>query len=289
MRQTRIIGACEPEMNADPGVNATVIILVHNTPDLLLQCLHGFSESLLNKNWQIIVVDNGSDMDVCPIVAQAFRGVDVIRSERNLGFAAGNNLGLRAAKGEFIFLVNSDVIATGETFESLIGSFQSDSRLGAISPGLLTAQGEPQAFAFGGAMSPRYLIRRGIRSVLGLKPLHDWAEKEPLDVEWVSAACICVRRKAVEEVGELDETFPLYFEDVDWCTRMRACGWKIVYNPRLKVIHLGGASPPDGTANRQELYYRSLLLFYEKHYGRFWKLLIGAFLAVYRMMAARRL
>jgi GT2 family glycosyltransferase len=250
--------------------------------------LRGFSESLRNKGWQIIVVDNGSDKDVRPIVEEKFHGVDVIRSERNLGFAAGNNLGLHAAKGECIVLVNSDVLASGETLESLVGLLQSDSKLGAMSPGLLTAQGEPQAFAFGGAMSPFYLIRRGIRSVLGLGPLHNWAAKEPLNVEWVSAACVCIRRKTIEEVGELDERFPLYFEDVDWCTRMRASGWKIVYNPRLKVIHLGGASHPAGTVNRQDLYYRSLLLFYEKHYGRCWKFMIGAFLTVYRMMTSRR-
>jgi GT2 family glycosyltransferase len=275
-------------MTGNAEVRAAVIILVHNTPDLLLQCLRGFYESLRNKNWQIIVVDNGSEKDVRSIIEGEFRGVDVIRSEHNLGFAAGNNLGPKSAKRDFVILVNSDVIASGDTLESLVRSLQSESQVGAMSPGLLTAQGESQAFAFGSKMTPAYLVRRGARSVLGLGPLHNWSTTEPLNVEWVSAACLCVRRKVIEEIGGLDERFPLYFEDVDWCARMRTAGWKVVYNPLLKVTHLGGASNPSGTEDRSSLYYRSLLLFYEKHYGRGWSLLIRACLAVYRMLVILR-
>jgi N-acetylglucosaminyl-diphospho-decaprenol L-rhamnosyltransferase len=238
-------------IRTDPNKNAmaTVIVLVHNTPDLLIQCLNGFYDLLRSLDWQIIVVDNGSEIDIRPIIEERFKGVEVIRSEQNLGFAAGNNLGLRAAHGEFVFLVNSDVIARVETIESLIASLKSEPQAGAMSPGLLTANGEPQAFAFGGRMSPAYLLRRGLRAVLGLKPLHDWSAKDPVAVEWVSAACLCVRRRVIEDIGEFDERFPLYFEDVDWCTRMRAAGWKIVYNPRFTVTHLGGASRPDGRAD----------------------------------------
>ena len=276
-----------PETNIDPDVMATVIILAHNTPDLVLQCLQSFYDTLQNRNWQIIVVDNDSEKDLRPLIEGKFVGVEVIRSDRNRGFAAGNNLGLRAAKGGFIILMNSDVIARAEVLASLVGLMESESRVGATSPGLLTAEGKPQAFAFGAETSPGYMIRRGVRSFLGLGSLHNWSVKEPLEVAWVSAACLCVRKKAIDEIGELDERFPLYFEDADWCMRMRAAGWRIIYNPRLQVTHLGGASQPD-TADRSELYYRSLLLFCEKHYGRSWKLLIRALLVVYRMLMAFR-
>jgi GT2 family glycosyltransferase len=272
----------------DGGVPATVLVLVYNTPGLLIQCLQSFYDALLKRGWQFLVVDNGSDEDVRPILGTRFPAVDVIRSQQNLGFAAGNNLGLRAAKGECVILINSDVIARAEVLESLADSMRSDPRLGAMSPGLFTAEGEPQAFAFGDETSPVYLVRRGLRSVLGLGPMHDWSAKDPLEVGWVSAACLCVRRKTIEEIGELDERFPLYFEDVDWCLRMRAAGWKIIYNPRLHVRHLGGASQPGGSIDRRELYYRSLLLFCEKHYGRGWKLLIRMLLLVYRTLAANR-
>ncbi len=281
-------GARESRRQGNGGVPATVLILVRNTPGLLVQCLQSFYDALLKKGWQFIVVDNGSEEDVRPMLRTGFPAVEVIRSEQNLGFAAGNNLGLRAAKGECVILINSDVIAPADVLESLADTMRSDLRLGAMSPGLFTAHGEPQAFAFGDAASPAYLVLRGVRSILGLGPMHNWSVKDPLEAEWVSAACLCVRRKTIEETGELDERFLLYFEDVDWCLRMRAAGWKIIYNPRLRVTHLGGATRLDGSIDRRKLYHRSLLLFCEKHYGRGWKLLIQMLLLVYRALAAIR-
>ncbi len=273
--------------NKRMDVKATIIVLAYNTPDLVLQCLRNFNDTLIGRNWQIIVVDNGSAADLRPRIQGNFDGVDLIRSERNRGFAAGNNLGLRAAKGEFVILMNSDIIARADVLEALIESMQLDPQSGAMSPRLLTAKGEPQAFAFGAETSPGYMIRRGMRSVLGLGSMHDWSVKEPIDVAWASAACLCVRRSVIESVGGLDERYPLYFEDADWCMRIRAAGWRVIYNPHLQVTHLGGASQPD-TADRSELYYRSLLLFCEKHYGRGWKLVIRALLVVYRVLSTLR-
>jgi cellulose synthase/poly-beta-1,6-N-acetylglucosamine synthase-like glycosyltransferase len=142
------------ETNCDPAVPATVVVLVYNTPDLLARCLRSFCEACPAKGWQIIVVDNGSDVDMRPSIDGRFDGVESIRSERNLGFAAGNNLGLRRAKGEFVVLMNSDVLARAEVLESLVEAMRKAPRAGAMSPGLHTAQGKPQAFAFGADNSP---------------------------------------------------------------------------------------------------------------------------------------
>jgi N-acetylglucosaminyl-diphospho-decaprenol L-rhamnosyltransferase len=274
--------------NSDPRVPVTIIVLVYNTLDLLLQCLQSFFEACRTQGWQIIVVDNGSEEDVRSAIDGKFRGVEVIRSERNLGFAAGNNLGLRNAKGEFVILMNSDVIAGPETLEDLVSSLKQEPQAGAMSPGLLTARGEPQAFAFGSDPSPGYLIKRGMRFLLGLGSFHDWAMQKSLDVDWVSAACICVRAIVIQGVGGLDDRFPLYFEDADWCMRMRSAGWKVIYNPQLRVIHLGGSSKPRGSAGRRDLYYQSLLLFCGKHYGRCWNLILRILLTVYRLLTTIR-
>jgi N-acetylglucosaminyl-diphospho-decaprenol L-rhamnosyltransferase len=263
----------------------TVIILVYNTPDLLIECLQGFYNSVRAAGWQVLVIDNGSDKDIRPLIHDKFDGVDVIRSERNLGFSGGNNLGLGRAQGEFLILMNSDVAARPEMLQGLVEELRKNPRVGAMSPGLRTAAGEPQAYAFGNAVTPCYLIRRGIRRILGLGSIHNWATKEPIDVDWVSAACICVRRSVIEEVGNLDERFPLYFEDADWGMRMRAAGWRVVYNPLLQVTHLGGASQQGGRAKSKNLYYRSLLLFCEKHYGAGWKFILRTLLSLYQLLA----
>ncbi len=279
---------CGDKTTIDTSIPATVIILAYNTPDLLLRCLRSFYDGIHSRGWQIIVVDNGSDEDIRPLTAGRFDAVEVIRSECNLGFAAGNNLGLRRAKGDFVILINSDVIARAETLESLVSSLSEVRQAAAMSPGLLAADGSPQAFAFGLGASPGYLIRRGVCSILGFGALHDWSIEELMEVEWVSAACLCVRRNVVQQIGELDERFPLYFEDTDWCMRMRAAGWKVLYNPQLTVIHLGGATEPHRSVQRQDLYYRSLVLFCGKHYGRLWQYLIRALLLPYRGLIALR-
>ncbi len=277
------------ETASNPHATVTVIILAYNTPDLLVQCLQGFFDSCSAMGWQIIVVDNGSEEEISAVMDGKFDGVDVIRSERNLGFAGGNNIGLLKAKGEFVILMNSDVIAQAETLASLVEAIRADPRIGAMSPGLLTAEGKPQAFAFGSQVTPGYLMRRAVRRMLRLGYAHDWAVQEPIDVGWVSAACICVRRRVIEEIGNFDERFPLYFEDTDWGLRMIAAGWRVVYNPLLHVMHLGGASQVRGPATRGNLYYRSLLLFCEKHYGARWKFVLQPLLSLYRMLARTKL
>jgi N-acetylglucosaminyl-diphospho-decaprenol L-rhamnosyltransferase len=273
------------EIPNNPSPPVTVIILAYNTPELLVRCLQGFYVSCHEMGWQTIVVDNGSEEEIGSVIDARFDGIEVIRSERNLGFAGGNNIGLLKAKGEFVILMNSDVMAQAEILVSLVEAVRADPRIGAMSPGLLTAAGKPQAFAFGSQITPGYLIRRAIRRLLGLGYVHDWSIRKPIDVGWVSAACICVRRRTIEEVGDLDERFPLYFEDADWGLRMGSSGWRVVYNPLLRVTHLGGASRIRGPATRNSLYYRSLLLFCEKHYGVGWKLVLRPLLTLYRILA----
>ena len=97
--------------------------------------------------------------------------------------------------------------------------------------------------------------------------LHDWEIAEPQQVDWVSGACLVARREAVQQVGGLDEQMFMYFEDNDWCRRMRLAGWQVWYNPSAEVTHIGGASLNQNPEARAA-YYRSLAYFYRKHYGQ---------------------
>jgi N-acetylglucosaminyl-diphospho-decaprenol L-rhamnosyltransferase len=269
-------------------VLTTVIVVHYNTPELLFACLDTFCRQSLARGWQVIVVDNGSDQDVSSSVSSRFAGVDVLRSERNLGFGRGSNLGLREARGRFVILLNTDVIASSETLQALVQEVSENRQIGAMSPGLLTPDGSPQAYAYGSRTDPWYVMRRGLRRLMGWGPLHDWRTREPLDVDWVSAACICVRQEVFKEVGGFDERFYLYFEDTDWGLRMRKAGWRVIYDPRLQVVHLGGATRTAGSVERQGLYYRSLLLFSEKHYGYGWRLLLHSLIGPYRALQSAK-
>ena len=266
---------------------ASVIVLSFNTCALTLQCLSTFGPDLLDRGWQVILVDNASSDATVEIVSEHFSYVDVIRSERNLGFAGGNNLGLRRATGDCVFLINSDVIATADTLQALAHTLQSQTQVGAMSPGLITPGGVPQAFAFGSDPTPGYLIRRGLGTLLRREPMHRWDIEQPIDADWVSGACLCIRKATLEQVGLLDERFKLYFEDSDWCMRMRQAGWRVVYDPRFKVIHLGGASLPQ-RRDANQLYYRSMIQFYAKHYGTLSTTLLRLLLLPYTALMARR-
>ncbi len=247
-------------------VPASVIVLTYNTRDLTLRCLSSFYTEALAHGWQIIVVDNGSSDSTAEAIAEHFPGVQVLRSEKNLGYAAGNNLGLRRAMGEVVILLNSDVLASFSVLQGLTETLKAQPQVGAISAGLLTAEGRPQAFAYGCDPRPGYLLHRGLRALLGLGFMHRWDVSQPIEAEWVSGACLCVRQEVLQQVGLLDERFFLYFEDNDWCLRMRQAGWRVLYDPRWTVTHLGGASGIQRNLI-SSIYYRSLAAFYDKHYS----------------------
>jgi len=267
-------------MNQPP---ASVIVLNYNTRELTLQCLASFAPALYQRGWQIIVVDNGSSDGSAEALQAQFPFAKLIRSERNLGFAGGNNLGLRQASGRVVFLINSDVLAAADTLQALAYQFEVRPAAGVISAGLRTTSGEAQAFAYGDDPTVTYLLRRGCRALLRRKTLHRWDVDQPIEVDWVSGACVAVRREVIQQVGLLDERFQLYFEDNDWCLRIRQAGWKIVYDPRFTVTHLGGQSQPQRRVANQ-LYYQSMIKFYAKHYGPFNTWLLTCLLLPYQLL-----
>lgn len=258
----------------------SIVLLNYNTRELALASLARLVPAAGARGWQLLVVDNASTDGSADAVARSFPGVALIALTENRGYAAGNNRGLEAATGDAVLLLNSDVLVGTEELQALADFLKSHPAVGAVSAGLRAADGAAQAFAFGGDPSPGYLLRRGIGRLLRLPPLHNWAVTQPLAVDWVSGACVCVRRAVIEQIGGLDEGFFLYFEDVDWCRRMREAGWRVVYNPTVQVVHLGGQSQPARrVANR--CYGESLRYYYRRYYGPLWTALIGGLLAVY--------
>jgi N-acetylglucosaminyl-diphospho-decaprenol L-rhamnosyltransferase len=260
-------------------IPVSVVLLNYNTRDLMLASLARLAPDALARGWQLIVVDNASTDGSADAIEAAFPSVTLVRLAENRGYAAGNNRGLDVATGASVILLNSDVQVDAEQLQALADYLSTDPHVSAVSAGLRTPEGAAQAFAYGSDPSPGYLLRRGIGRLLKSPPLHNWAATEPLTVDWISGACLCVRREVIEQIGGLDENFFLYFEDMDWCKRMRLAGWRVVYNPRVQVVHLGGHSQPARrVANRH--YSESLRYFYSRYYGRVWTVAIGNALAI---------
>jgi GT2 family glycosyltransferase len=252
----------------------SILIVNWNTRDLLRACLASLQRHLENP-CEIIVVDNASEDGSAAMVQQEFPGVQLIASATNSGYAAGNNLAYQHAKGEWIWLLNPDTEIDETSFPALLEWMKDHPHGGAAASALVDAQDHsiqhscrtfptPAALwceALG--LASRYPRSRRF----GFYRMGWWNYNETRQVDQPMASSLLLRRDAVESCGGLfDEEFPIYFNDVDLCWRLRECDWEIWYAPRSKVLHHGGASTRQRRPEMIRESHRSLERFYEKHY-----------------------
>lgn len=246
-------------------IDLSVIIVTWNVRELARACLCALPDATEGITAEVIVIDNASTDGSAEMIGAEFPRVTLLRNDANEGFARANNHGLAHAQGRYVVLLNADTIPASRCLSAMVAFMDAHPRAGAASPRLVRPDGAPQPYAFGDDPSPAYLLRRALAQQSG-RYLHDWGVSEPIQVEWVSGACLVARRAAVEQVGGLDERIFMYFEDNDWCRRMRLAGWEVWYNPRAEITHIGGASLNQNPRARAA-YYDSLAYFYRKHYG----------------------
>lgn len=258
----------------------SVVIVNWNTCDLLRNCLHSLHRGQ-ELACEVIVVDNGSSDDSVAMIRTEFPEVRLIANAENRGFAVANNQGIRVSAGEYIMLLNSDTIVKPGALRGLVYFLDEHPQAGAVGPRLVRPDGTAQPYAFGGDPTLTYLLTRGLNQLLFRRYLHNWATDATQEVDWVSGACLVVRRRAIDQVGLLDENIFMYFEDNDWCLRIRKGGWKVYLYPEVEVIHLGGCSLSQNPAARAA-YGRSLLYFYRKHYSKPARWLVHGLLPVYQ-------
>ena len=219
------------------------------------------------RDFEVVVVDN--DQEVVPEVPHRVR---LIRNAENLGFARACNQGMFASGGEYVVFINPDALVGGDFFESLETFFDENPRAGVAGPKIMGADGNLQlsarkdlSFASGLLGRTSLLTQLFPKSSL-VRHLFPAAEKltGPITVDWVSGACMTVRRRTLEEIGPMDERFFMYFEDADLCRRAREAGWLIYYLPHVEILHHSGAS----SRNRPRsiwLLHKSAFLYHRKH------------------------
>lgn len=262
-------------------LDLSIIIVNWNTQDLLRACL--LTLAPIPPNWELLVVDNASADDSAKMVRTEFPHARLIINSRNRGYSAANNQGLTASKGRYALLLNSDTLAERESLTGMVAFMDHHPAAGAMSPLLLRPDNTSQPYSFGQDPTLGYLLRRGLSRVIFRQDLHEWATESIQTVDWISGACMMVRREAIDQVGLLDEDYFMYFEDNDWCLRMRNHGWSIYYVPDYEVIHLGGQSSKQSLKARAA-YYKSLKLFYKKHYSRLQQWLLELLLKPYLLI-----
>jgi len=251
----------------------TIVIVSYNTRPELEHCLASLASHPPRTTHDILVVDNASTDGTTETLRARWPAVRLIEAGRNLGFAGANNLGVRASTGEFVLLLNSDTRVPDGAVDTLVESLRAEPDVGAAGPRLIDAHGRPE-LSFGAMMGPFTELRRKVlvrlhaggvpavvRHVERLTRLRQYPD-------WVSGACLLVRRDDAMAVGLLDERYFLYAEDVDFCAALRGLGRRILFTPDAQIVHLRGASGRSRPAATERAYRQSQLAFYGKHHPR---------------------
>jgi GT2 family glycosyltransferase len=251
-----------------PGVD--IVVVSHNTATVLDACLHSIAKHPPTDGARVVVVDNASHDGSVELVRSRHAGVEVIALDRNVGFAAANNLALRQTSAPLILLLNSDTIVPPGALDALVGRLQATNATVA-GPRLVDAHGWPEV-SFGSMLSPlaelrqALRVRRALRRTARARAATERVVREERFVDWVSGACLLVRRREAVAAGLLDERYFMYEEDVDFCAAIRAGGGRVLFTPLAEIVHLRGRSgPPASTGRRSPHYDRSHLAFYQKH------------------------
>jgi GT2 family glycosyltransferase len=269
--------------------DVSVVIVNHNTRELLRSCLASLLERGGVSDLEVIVVDNASTDGSLEMVREEFPPVTVLANSTNEGFAAPNNRGMALANGQYIFLLNTDTLLHQDALRVLVRALEQDPSAGACGPMLVHPDGSVQRSVRGfptlttHCADMFFLDRLFPRSRLfgsGEQAAFDYSRKA--EVDHVMAAAFLVRREVLSSAGVFDERFSIYYNDMDWCLRMRNQGWKILYVPEARITHYGGATTT--IINKNFAYFRELHenveLYYRKHFGRCGLLVYRIFLVL---------
>lgn len=207
---------------------------------------------------EIVVVDNGSVRDEAALLRERYPDIVVLRSDENLGFAGGNNLGIRVATGDCLLLLNNDTEVTDDTLHYLTETLDTDPSIGAVCP-KIRFWAPPQAIQFAG-YTP--LTRITLRNALiGFGQSDDGTFDTPHETPYAHGAAMMVRRGVVEKAGLMPEEYFLYYEELDWSERIREAGYRIAYDPRATVFHKESATTGQQSPLRSYYLTRNRLLF----------------------------
>jgi GT2 family glycosyltransferase len=257
----------------DPSPEAVDVVIVnYRSYDELGRCLASLEQGRSHFG-QVTVIDHESDLDEASRISQRFPWARVVECPTNEGFAAGVNVGARQTFSSYILLLNPDCVAHRDAVSRLVKFARTRPDAGAIGPRILNSDGTVQGSArrFPGittAIAGRssWLTRKFPNNPLSRHNLPSLDERSaPLNVDWVSGACMLIRRAAFEQVNGMDEGFFLYWEDADLCRRLTENGWRIVYFPGATVVHAGGRSSIHVYRESLVAFHQSAFYLFRKH------------------------
>lgn len=253
----------------------SIIILNYNVKDLLLNCLESVFKNMGKEDkWQVIVVDNASSDGSAEAVKEKFPEAEVLESKENLGFAGGNNLGVKRAKAQVILFLNPDTIIVGSAIQKTLEVLLSNPDYGAVTCKVELPDGKLDyschrgfptpwnSFAYFGGLSGRFPKSKLFSGyTAGYLPL-----SEAHEIDCATGAFLMVRKTAGEQISWWDEDYFWNGEDIEFCFSLKEKGWKIFYYPEVKIIHYKGSSAKSAKAETISHGISAMRIFYKKHY-----------------------
>jgi len=270
-------------------VELAIVIVNFDTREDLRNCLSSIYGSKQNTKFEIWVVDNNSKDGSAELVEKEFQQTKLIKNKENLGFAKANNQVIRKINSEYVLLLNPDTIVSNHVFDSTIDFLRNTPEAGMVTCKLVKGDGKldlacrrsfPSAFdGFSRAVGLSKMFPNS--QLFARYNLTFLDENQINEVDGINGAFMMVRKRAIDDVGLLDEDYFMYIEDLDWCFRFKQKGWKVYYVPNTKVIHLKGQSGRKNSNGMIPEFYKSMKIFCRKNYlphqsrFRYWLTLLG--------------
>ncbi len=276
-------------------IDLSVVIVSWNVRGLLGRCLASITQGAAlspegtfglpgGRTLEVWVVDNASSDGSAEMIRADWPGVNVVPSE-NRGFAAGNNLGIARSRGRYILLLNPDAQVVGPALGVLLDYMDAHPDVGVAGPQLRYPDGSlqpsrrrfptPLTGFFESTLLQRWFPRNHWLARYYVVDRPDDAES---DVDWLVGAALLARREAAQQAGPLDEGYFMYSEEMEWCRRVKAQGWRVVYQPAAVVMHHEGRSSEQVVAARHIYFQTSKLRYYRQVHGRAWAAALRGFL-----------
>jgi len=236
----------------------SIISVNYNQPQVTVEFLQSVLQTTSHRQTEMILVDNGSNENHEATFRSTYPGLIFIRSEKNLGFAGGNNLGIRQASGKYLLFLNNDTELVPNMVEILIEEFERNPVIGLISP-LIMYYDDKEKVQYAGYSKMNYLTARN--SGGSKKPLLDSSQ----ETGFVHGAAMMCRMKDLKKVGYMEENYFLYYEELDWCEKFRNAGKKMWFTPKTKIFHKESISVGKESSIKTYFMHRNRMLFIRKN------------------------
>ena len=248
----------------------SIIILNWNGLDDTVECLHSLKNTTY-PNYDIVVVDNGSEGNDAVILREKFKDyIYIIENKKNYGFAEGCNIGMRYAlknsAPDYILLLNNDTTVAADFLAEMVKTAESDPLIGITGPKIYFSE-EPNRIQSVGVQID---LRTGQSTSAGLNKIDIGQFDEIIAVDWVYGCALLIKRTTIEDIGLLDSAYFRVMEEVDWCVRCKKSGYKVVFIPKARIWHRGHFSPDEWSDVIVYYQIRNQFLFMWKHAEKLW-------------------